>query len=129
MKIIGLICFFFTLIWFFSGCASNGFLMAKPKVTMFGNATYPKKEEHATIDIYRTSAPTREYTEFAQIACNDTNNHWCLQQILKKARGIGADAVIIIGKAGASGAGIPIGNFTYVVTEEYGMIAIAIKYK
>jgi hypothetical protein len=48
---------------------------------------------------------------------------------IKKAREIFADAIIIIGKAGSSGVGVPIGNLTYVVSEELGMIAIAIKYK
>lgn len=113
----------------FSGCASTGFLMAKPKVTMFVNETYPSKEENAVIDVYRTSKPTKEYVEFAQIICKDTNDKWCLDQISKKAREIGSDEIIIIGRAGTSGVGIPMGYSTYVVNEEYGMTAIAIRYK
>lgn len=112
----------------FVGCASTGFLMAKAKVTMFGD-TYPPKDEEATIDVYRTNKPTQEYVEFAQIVCGDTNDNWSLQQILKKAREIGADAIIMTGKAGSYGVGIPIGNLTYVTNESYGMTAIAIKYK
>lgn len=110
-----------------SGCASTGFLMAKPKVTMFGKP-YPAKSDDITVDVYMTSMPTNKYIEFAQIVCNDTNDKWCLQQILKKAREIGADAIIIIGKSGSASMGVPIGYSTYVVNEEYGMTAVAIKY-
>ena len=35
----------------------------------------------------------------------------------------------IIGKAVSSGVGVPMGASTYVVSEEYGMTAVAIKYK
>lgn len=111
----------------FSHCASTGFLMAKAKVTLFGNS-YPAKKEDAKIDVYMTNKPTQEYIEFAQIICRDTNDKWSLEQITIKAREIGADGIIIIGKAGSSGVGIPMGSSTYIVTEEYGMTAIAIKY-
>ncbi len=111
-----------------SGCASTGFLMAKAKVTLFGES-YPAKSEDAKIDVYMTNKPTQEYVEFAQITCRDTNDKWSLEQITKKAREIGADGIIIIGKAGTSGVGVPIGNSTYIVSEEYGMTAVAIKYK
>ena len=109
----------------FSGCVSTGFLMAKPKVTLFGNTTYPQKDVGAVIDIYMTNKPLQEYIEFAQITCGDTNDKWCLEQISKKAREIGADAVIIIGKAGS----ISMGSTYTVVSEGYGMTAVAIKYK
>lgn len=102
--------------------------MAKAKVTLFGE-TYPPKDEGAKIDVFVTNKPTQEYNEFAQITCRDTNDKWSLEQITKKAIEIGADAIIIIGKAGSSGVGIPMGYSTYVVSEEYGMTAIAIKYK
>lgn len=111
-----------------SGCASTGFLMAKAKVTLFGES-YPAKSEDAKIDVYITNKPTQEYVEFAQITCGDTNDKWSLEQIAKKAREIGADGIIIIGKAGTSGVGVPIGNSTYIMSEEYGMTAVAIKYK
>ncbi len=112
----------------FSRCASTGFLMAKAKVTLFGNS-YPPKNEGDKIDVYMTNTPTQKYIEFAQIICRDTNDNWSLNQITKKAREIGADGIIIIGKAGSSGLGFPMGNSTYVVSEEYGMTAVAIKYK
>ena len=102
--------------------------MAKAKVTLFGDS-YPPKNEDAKIDVYMTNKPKQEYVEFAQITCRDTNDKWSLEQITKKARKIGADGIIIIGKAGASGVGIPMGNLAYVVSEEYGMNAVAIKYK
>ena len=50
MKKNGFIICFFALMLLFGGCASTGFFMAKPKVTMFGNA-YPPKSKDATIDI------------------------------------------------------------------------------
>jgi hypothetical protein len=109
-------------------CASTGFLMAKPKVTLFGE-TYQTKDEGTKIDVFITNKPTQEYVEFAQITINDTNDKWSLEQITKKAHEIGADGIIIIGKAGSTGVGIPMGYSTYVVSEEYGMTAIAIKYK
>lgn len=111
-----------------SGCASTGFLMAKAKVTLLGES-YPAKSEDAKIDVYMTNKPTQEYVEFAQITCGDTNDKWSLEQITKKAREIGADGIIIIGKAGTSGVGVPIGNSTYIVSEDYGMTTVAIKYK
>jgi hypothetical protein len=118
----------FVSILLFPGCASTGFLMAKAKVTLFSDA-YTAKDETAKIDVYMTNKPTQQYLEFAQITCRDTNDKWSLEQITKKAREIGADGIIIIGKAGSSGVGIPMGSSTYVVSEEYGMTAIAIKYK
>jgi hypothetical protein len=111
-----------------TNCASTGFLMAKAKVTLFGE-TYPKKDPEAKIDVFMTNRPTIGYVEFAQITCKDTNDKWSLDQITKKAREIGADGIIIVGKAGSSGVGIPMGYSTYVVSEEYGMTAVAIKYK
>lgn len=128
MKRIGLILCLFASALLFTRCASTGFLMAKPKVTLFGE-TYPKKNAETKIDVFMTNKPTIEYIEFAQITCKDTNDKWSLEQITKKAREIGADAIIIVGKAGSAGVGIPMGNTTYVVSEEYGMTAIAIKYK
>jgi hypothetical protein len=128
MKRFGFIIFLIVSVLLFSRCASTGFLMAKAKVTLFGD-TYPPKDEEAKIDLYMTNKPTQEYLEFAQITCEDTNDEWSLEQITKKAREIGADGIIMIGKAGTSGIGIPMGTSTYVVSEEYGMTAIAIKYK
>ena len=103
-------------------------MMAKAKVTLFGE-TYPPKEAGAMIDVFITNKPTQEYSEFAQITCRASNDKWNIEQITKRAREIGADAIIIIGKAGSSGVGIPMGYSTYVVSQEYGMTAVALKYK
>ncbi len=101
--------------------------MAKPEVILFGE-TYPPKEEDVTIDVFMNK-PTEEFSEIAQITHKDTSDKWSLDQIKKKAREIGADGVIIIGKAGSYGVNIPMGNSSYVENEAYGMTAIAIKYK
>ena len=53
------------------GCASNGFLMAKPEVTIYGK-TYPPKGEKKHIDIFQTKLPDRAYIEVAKISCGDT---------------------------------------------------------
>jgi hypothetical protein len=124
LKNIKVSCLILFLIIYFSGCASTGFLMASPNVTMFGN-TYPSKSEDANIDVYMTALPSKEYIEFAQITCGDTDDSWNMKQILKEARRIGADGVIITGKTGTWG----VGNSTYAVSEQYGITAIAIKYK
>src|SRR5690606_7953418 len=128
MKRFGFIIYFLISALIISSCARTGFLMAKAKVTLFGDS-YPPKNEEEKIDVYMTNKPTQEYEEFAQITCGDTNDKWSLEQITKKAREIGSDGIIIIGKAGTSGVGIPMGTSTYVVSEEYGMTAVAIKYK
>jgi hypothetical protein len=128
MKRFGFIFYLLVSALILTSCASTGFLMAKAKVTLFGDSYSPKSED-ANIDIYMTNKPTQEYLEFAQITCRDTNDKWSLDQIIIKARKIGADGIIIIGKAGTSGVGIPMGTSTYVVTEDYGMTAVAIKYK
>jgi hypothetical protein len=128
MNNFGFIIVLFVTILGFSSCVSTGFLMAKTKVTLFDNS-YPSKKEDARIDVYVTNKPIQKYIEIAQITCGDTNDKWSLEQITKKAREIGADGIIIIGKAGSSGVGVPIGTMTYVVNEEYGMTAIAIVYK
>lgn len=101
--------------------------MAKAKVNFYTSA-YPPKSENAIIEVYRTKAPSKEYTEFAEIYCNDTNEEWALNQILIKAREIGADAIIIIGPAEVYGVGVPIGNMVYTSSSEYGLRSIAIKY-
>lgn len=111
-----------------SGCASTGFFMAKAHVVLLTEA-YEPKPAGSKIEIHITNKPTQAYTEFAKITCRDTNDKWCIEQITRKALQIGADAIIITGKAGTTGVGIPMGYATYVATETYGMSAVAIKYK
>ena len=111
----------------FYSCASNGFLMAKARVNLYQEA-YPAKEENAQIDIYRTQTPDEKYIEIGEITCADTNDEYALKQVLIKAREIGADAIIILGKANSSGVGVPVGNMVYASSYSYGIKAVAIKY-
>jgi len=111
-----------------NSCASTGFLMARAKVVMYGSP-YPAKSKDAKIDVYRTTKPTKDYIEIAEISCGDTNDNWNMEQIMIKAREIGADGLIIVGKAGSEAVGVPIGKNVYAVSSEYGLKAIAIKYK
>jgi hypothetical protein len=115
-------------IYFYSSCASTGFLMAKAKVVMYG-PTYPAKGLDEQIDVYKTNKPDHEYIEIAELSCADTDDNWSMKQILKKAREIGADAIIILGTAGEEAIGIPVGKTVYAASQEYGLKAIAIKYK
>jgi hypothetical protein len=117
-----------TVSFFLSACASNGFMMAKPSVTLYGK-TFPSKNMNADIEVYRTQRPDRPYVEIGQITCGDTDDGWNIRQIQEKAREIGADGVIIVGRSEAYGVGVPIGNMEIVTSEEYGITAIAIRYK
>ena len=59
---------FFTVLY---GCASNGFLMAQPEVTMLKEAGTPKAStDH--IDIFYTKTPDKDYDEIAKIEVGDT---------------------------------------------------------
>lgn len=110
------------LMMMFSSCAT-------PKVILFGEA-YPPKSLDATIDVYSTNKPSVNYKEIGQITCGDeiSSESSNMKQILKKTREIGADGIILIGKAGTSSIGMPVGSFTYYTSESYGIRAIAIKY-
>ena len=90
---------------------------------------YSPKGVGEDIDVYQTSLPNREYIEIAKISCGDTDDDWNMKQILKKAREIGADAIIMTGQKGSYAVGMPIGNMAYAVSEGYGITAIAIRYK
>jgi hypothetical protein len=114
--------------FYYTGCASTGFLMEKAKVTLFGEI-YPFKEADEKIDIYLTALPMQEYIEFAQIICAASDDDWCIKQIKIEALKIGADGVIITGRVGSSGAGVPVGGIIVTSNRQYGMKAIAIKYK
>ena len=109
-------------------CRSTGFLMAKAKVTMF-EEPYPQKDIDAKIDVYKTKEPKKEYIEIAEISCGDTDQAWSLKQIKIKAREIGADGLILLGKSGNYGIGTYDGNLAYGAASGYGIKAIAIKYQ
>jgi hypothetical protein len=131
MKIMNIGKFFFwglILLVFMNSCTSTGFLMAKAKIVMYASP-YPAKSKASQIDVYRTTKPTKDYIEIAEISCGDTNDNWNMEQIMIKAREIGADGLIIVGKGGSEAIGVPIGKNVYAVSSEYGLKAIAIKYK
>ena len=90
--------------------------------------TYPAKDVDTPVEIYRTQRPNRPYVEIGEISCNNTNDEYALNQILMKARSIGADAIIILGSASTSASGVPIGSVIYSSTQQYGFKAVAIKY-
>jgi len=122
------ICALMILLTSLLGCASTGFLMANSNHISFGQL-YPAKEKDSNIDVYYTTVPDKAYMEIAEVSCADTDDSWNLKQILIRAREIGADGIIIIGRTGSYGVGVPIGNMTYITNKGYGMKAIAIKYK
>lgn len=113
------------LVW--AGCASTGFLMAQPKVILYV-PDLPAKPIDAAIDIFESQKPEGPYQEVAKIEVADTDDKWCMGQILKKAREIGADGVLIVGRSGSYGVGLPFGG-GYAAIGAYGMVAIAFRYK
>ena len=104
--------------------------MAQPEVMMLGETSAPKSPTEQ-IDIFYTKLPDRSYEEIAKIEVGDTDDNWNLEQIKIKAREIGADGAIIIGRVGSYSydTGIGTTNVSIGVGEGYGLVAIAIKYK
>lgn len=98
--------------------------MAKAQVTLFGPA-YPAKAEDAAIEVFQSQVPDAPYTDIARIEVADTDDSWSMSQILKSAREIGADAVIISGRTGS----YAVGSSNYAAGKGYGLMAVAIKYK
>ena len=119
-----------------TGCSSTGFLMASPEVTMIGKAGTPKPPLE-NIDIYYTKKPEQDYEEIAIIKVGDTDDNWSLKQIKIKARELGADGAIIIGRPGSYVyvTGVGTGSDSFAAStgvgagEGYGLEAIAIRYK
>ncbi|TKB64005.1 MAG: hypothetical protein E8D47_12205 [Nitrospira sp.] len=102
--------------------------MAEPKVTMYGER-FPPKAITESVEVFQTIQPKRDYVEIARIECGDTDDTYNMEQLLLKAKEIGADGLIIIGRSGTLGMAVPIGNLAFGVGEGYGMAAIAIKYR
>ena len=116
--------------------------MAQPQIIMFGEVGTPKSDAE-NIDIYYTKRPERNYIEIARIEVRDTNDEYNMEQILLKAKGMGSDGVIILGRSGSygfvsgTGTGYTIGDSTNTFTTSsglgvgvgYGLVAIAIRYK
>ena len=99
---------------FLTGCATS--------MTMY-RAAFDPKPEGSQIDIYDTKIPNREYIEFARI----TNSNGKVEPIIKKARAIGADGIII--NVFNKQVGVPVYGGGMVMTTTTGIRAIAIKYK
>ena len=102
--------------------------MTKPKVTMY-TKPYPCKAIDAQIDIFQGKMPNREYIEIAKISCSSSVDSWNMKQILKKAREIGADGIIIIRRVATAGGVVPVGNVPDKGNEAYGVVVVAIIYK
>ena len=102
--------------------------MADPKITMYGQP-FPPKGPNEGLEVFQTSLPRRDYIEIARIECADTDDTYNMEQLLIKAREIGADGIIIIGRTGALAIGVPVGNLAIGVGEGYGLAGIAIKYR
>lgn len=77
------------------------------------------------VDVYTTNKPTQNYYELAELTSNSSDKAWNMEHIIDKAKELGADAVIVTGSVGVVGGY----NGYSVATEEYGIKAIAIKYK
>jgi hypothetical protein len=91
---------------------------------------FQPKPSDAKVDVYHTVLPKLEYVEIGMISCSDTDDNWNIKQVVKKALEIGADAIIILGRVGTYGAGIPVGNtMVYGADEGYGIRSVAIRYK
>ena len=78
---------------------------------------------------YLIPTTQKKCLEFSSITHIDINDNLNMEQVIKNARETGADGIMLVGKAGSSGIGVPLGNLTYVLSEEYGITSIAIKYK
>ena len=103
------------------GCASV-------KVAMM-NQSFPPKSNDEHIQVFNTTRPEKPYIEIAELTANNSNNSWNINHLVAKAREIGADAVIIIGGVGSIASGGIAGNIGTSVSTDYGIKAIAIKYK
>lgn len=102
------------------GCAT----MAKPKVQV-----YQQHAPTSQVDVWQTKAPDRPYTEIGRIEVGDTDDNYCMAQIVEQGKAMGADGVVIVGRAGSQAVAIPVGGMVYAQSGEYGLVAVAIKYK
>ena len=102
--------------------------MAAPKVVRFG-PTFESRSPNAPVEVFQTRLPDRPYIEVASISVGDTDEEYCMEQTLLKAREVGADAVILKGRVGTTAVAVPVGGVAYAVGNEYGLSAIAIRFK
>jgi|GEM_PF-728660 len=116
-------------------CSAVLYGCASARVTMLTPA-YTPKDVNANIDIYQTKPPEKKYKEIALIKCGDTRDDRNLKQILLKAREIGADGIILVGRVGTQSfgpmSGAVVGNIFFgsglSIGRGYGLEAVAIKY-
>ena len=102
--------------------------MASPKVMRFG-PSFDSKSPNAAVEVFQTHVPDRPYQEIALISVGDTDDDYCMEQVLLKARELGADAVILKGRVGTTAAAVPVGGMALASGRDYGLSAIAIRYK
>jgi len=97
--------------------------MAKPKVQV-----YQAHPPTLAIEIFQTKSPDRPYKEIGRIDVGDTDDAYCMDQIIREGKKMGADGVIIVGRSGSQAAAVPIGNMIYATSGDYGLVAVAIKF-
>jgi hypothetical protein len=108
----------------FAGCASV------PTVQML-NQSFPPKSENDTVEVFKNKRPERPYIEIAEITYEKND----IPTIVAQAKELGADAIIITGSAGVGTRPTMLAILDQedfhqsVKTQEYGIKAIAIKYK
>ena len=111
------ICLFFFLALFIS-CTS----------TVMLNKSYPSKNNAEEIEVLLSKAPSRNYTEIALIKCENFTDNLAIESMKKKARKLGADAILIVGSASKEKVISSEGNTIVSKMEDSGFTAIAIKY-
>jgi hypothetical protein len=110
------------------GCASSGFLKPGPSVTVYGPAL-PARDKAAEVEVYQTQAPERPYSEIARIETTHGDDAWGMKQILVKARELGADGVIVLGSTRKSVEQVPVEGQNMSIAKQYGISAIAIRFR
>jgi len=108
--------------------------MAQPNVTTLMEPGEPKPDDYP-IQIFLTKMPEYKYEEMALIEIGDTSDEWCIKKIKEQARKMGADAAIVLGKAGSYSVGSATattgGGYSTLsgvsAGKGYGMTAMAIK--
>ena len=103
-----------------ASCAS---MMAKADFMPFHQGKFNPKGNNASIEILATK-PRKDYIELGLITCRDTDDKWDMDQAVKKAKEVGADAILITKKDYLAGVTPFIGT-----PFNYGIEAVAIKYK
>ena len=67
--------------------------------TVMLNKSYPSKNNAEEIEVLLSKAPSRNYTEIALIKCENFTDNLAIEGMKKKARKLGADAILIVGSA------------------------------